>query len=224
MARPWARRLTSLTDFPAMKAMTRFVRTTILGGVFFLIPIMVLTVILAKALEYANKVLQGLAVHILAASELGATAATAMSVVIIALVCFLAGLIARTVTAQKLIDRLEASILSKVPAYEYLKQEGASALGIATMAEQPVVLVETDIGWQIGVQTEASKGGFATVFLPGAPDPHSGAVYFVSADRIRSVDVKLVAALNCMRRCGLGAPALLSDFSVLAAVQIVNPA
>jgi hypothetical protein len=48
----------------------------------------VLTVILAKALEYANKVLQGLAVHILAASELGATAARAMSVVIIALVCF----------------------------------------------------------------------------------------------------------------------------------------
>ena len=91
---------------PPMKALTRFVRTTILGGVFFLIPIVVLTVILAKALEYANKVLQGLAVHILAASELGAAAATAMSVVIIALVCFLAGLIARTVTAQKLINGL----------------------------------------------------------------------------------------------------------------------
>jgi uncharacterized membrane protein len=144
---------------PPMKALTRFVRTTILGGVFFLIPIVVLTVILAKALEYANKVLQGLAVHILAASELGAAAATAMSVVIIALVCFLAGLIARTVTAQKLINGLEASILSKVPAYEYLKQEGASALGVATMTEQPVVLVETEIGWQIGVQTEASRGG-----------------------------------------------------------------
>jgi uncharacterized membrane protein len=199
-----------------MKALTRFVRTTILGRVFFLIPIVVLTVILAKALEYANKVLQGLAVHILTASELGAAAATAMSVVIIALVCFLAGLIARTVTAQKLINGLEASILSKVPAYEYLKQEGASALGVATMTEQPVVLVETEIGWQIGVQTEASRGGFATVFLPGAPNPHSGAIYFVPADRIRVADVKLVAALNCIRRCGMGAPALLKDFSAVA--------
>jgi uncharacterized membrane protein len=199
-----------------MKTLTRFVRTTSLGGVFFLIPIVVLTLILAKALEYANKVLQALAVHILAASELSATAATAMSVVIIALICFLAGLVARTVTAQKLIKGLEASVLSKVPAYEYLKQEGASALGVATMTEQPVVLVETEIGWQIGVQTEEASGGFATVFLPGAPNPHSGAVYFVPADRIRSADVKLVAALNCMRRCGLGAPALLRDFSVIA--------
>jgi uncharacterized membrane protein len=200
-----------------MKALTRFVRTTILGGVFFLVPIVVLTIILAKALEYANKVLQALAVHILAASELGATAATAISIVMIGLACFLAGLIARTVTAQKLIRALEGSVLSKVPAYEYLKQEGASALGVATMTEQPVVLVETEIGWQIGVQTEKAVGGFATVFLPGAPNPHSGAVYFVPVDRMRSAaDVKLVAALNCMRRCGLGAPALLKDFSVVA--------
>jgi uncharacterized membrane protein len=199
-----------------MKTLTRFLRTTIVGGVFFLIPIVVLTIIIAKALEYANKVLQAVTIHILAASELSPTAAAAMSVVIVAFVCLLAGLIARTVTAQKLIKGLETSVLSKVPAYEYLKQESASALGIATMAEQPVVFVETDIGWQIGVQTEATRGGFATVFLPGAPDPHSGAVYFVPADRIRSADVKLVAALNCMRRCGIGAPAILDDFSAVA--------
>ena len=97
-----------------------------------------------------------------------------MSVVVVAIVCFFAGLIARTVTAQELVKALESSILSKVPAYEYLKQEGASALGVATMTEQPVVLVESDIGWQVGVQTEAASGGFVTVFVPGAPNPHSG--------------------------------------------------
>jgi uncharacterized membrane protein len=199
-----------------MKTLTRFVRTTILGGVFFLIPIVVLIIILAKALEYANKVLDAIVAHISAASELNATAATALSVVIVALVCFLAGLIARTVTAQRLVGGLEASVLSKVPAYEYLKQESASALGVTTMTEQPVVLVETDVGWQIGVQTEMASGGFATVFVPGSPNPHSGAVYFVPTDRVRSADVKLVAALNCMRRCGMGATTLLKDFSVVA--------
>ena len=79
-----------------------------------------------------------------------------------------------------------------------------------------MVLVETDFGWQIGVETEKATGGLAAVFLPGAPNPHSGAVYFVPADRVRSSDVKLVAALNCMRRCGIGAAALLKDFSVAA--------
>jgi UDP-N-acetylmuramyl pentapeptide phosphotransferase/UDP-N-acetylglucosamine-1-phosphate transferase len=70
-----------------MNTLTRFVRTTILGGVFFLIPIVVLVIVLAKALEYANKALQVIVVHILAASELSATAATVLSVVIVALVC-----------------------------------------------------------------------------------------------------------------------------------------
>jgi uncharacterized membrane protein len=202
-----------------MKTLTRFIRTTILGGAFFLIPIVVLIIILAKALDYANKILQAVLAHVAVASELSATAATALSIFTVALVCFLAGLVARSMRAQRLVRGLESSVLSKVPAYEYLKQESASALGVATMTEQPVVLVETDVGWQIGVQTETARGGFVTVFLPGAPNPHSGGVYFVPADRIRSAEVKLVGALNCMRRCGLGAPALLNDFSVLASAH-----
>jgi uncharacterized membrane protein len=124
-----------------MKTLTRFVRTTFLGGLFFLISIVVLVIILAKALDFANKALKAVLVHILAASELSAAAATALSVLLVALVCFLAGLIARTVIGQKLVKALEDSVLSKVPAYEYLKQEGASALGVATMTEEPVVLV-----------------------------------------------------------------------------------
>ena len=57
------------------------------------------------------------------------------------------------------------------------------------------------------------------MFMPEAPNPYSGGVYFVPADRIRSPEVKLVGALNCTRRCGMGAPALLNDFSVLASAH-----
>ena len=127
------------TEKPTRNTLTRFVRTTILGAVFFLIPIVILVIVLAKALEYANKALQVIVVHILAASELSATAATVLSVVIVALACFLAGLIARSMTAQRSVRGLENTVLSKVPAYEYLKQESARALGVATMTEQPVV-------------------------------------------------------------------------------------
>ena len=199
-----------------MKTLARFVQTTVLGGVFFLAPIVVLIIILAKALEYANKVLQAFVVHILAASELSPTGATVLSIVTVAFACFLAGLLAHTTVGQRLVRGLEDSVLSQVPGYEYLKQESASALGVATMTELPVVLVETDFGWQIGVQTEMASGGLVAVFLPGAPNPHSGSVYFVPTDRIRSSEVKLVAALNCMRRCGIGAAALLKDFSFVA--------
>ena len=87
-----------------MKTIAQFVRTTIVGGLFFLAPIVVLIVILAKAFDYAKKGLNAVLVHIPAASDLSAGAATALAVAVVALVCFLAGLVARTMAAQRVID------------------------------------------------------------------------------------------------------------------------
>jgi uncharacterized membrane protein len=191
-----------------MNAIAQFVRTTIVGGLLFLAPIVVLIVILAKAFDYAKKGLNAVVVHIPAASDLSAGAATALSVTIIALVCFLAGLIAHTVIAQRVVNALESSLLSKIPGYDYLKQESASALGVAEIAELPVVFVPMEEGWQLGVQTEALSGGLVSIFVPGAPNPHSGSVFFFSTDNVRPAGVKLAAGLNCLRRCGSGASAL----------------
>jgi uncharacterized membrane protein len=191
-----------------MKTLTQFVRTTIVGGLFFLAPIVVLIVILAKALDFAKKSLNAVFVYIPAASELSAGAATVLSVTIVTLVCLLAGLVAHTVIAQRLINLLESSLLSKIPGYDYLKQESASALGVAEIAELPVVFVPMEGGWQLGVQTEALSGGLVSIFVPGAPDPHSGSVFFFSKDNVRPAGIKLAVALNCLRRCGAGASAL----------------
>jgi uncharacterized membrane protein len=191
-----------------MKTLAQFVRTTIVGGLFFLAPIVVLIVILAKAFDFAKKSLNAVLVHIPAASELTAGAATVLSITIIALVCLLAGLVANTVTAQRLVNVLESSLLSKIPGYDYLKQESASVLGVAEIAELPVVFVPMEGGWQIGVQTEALSDGMVSIFVPGAPNPHSGSVFFFSRDTVRPAGIKLAVALNCLRRCGAGASAL----------------
>jgi uncharacterized membrane protein len=63
-------------------------------------------------------------------------------------------------------------------------------------------------GWQLGLQTEALSDGLVSIFVPGAPNPHSGSVFFFPADIVRPAGVELLAALNCLRRCGAGASAL----------------
>ena len=94
-----------------------------------------LIIILAKAFDYAKKVLNAFVVHIPAVSHLSAGVATALAVVLVALVCFAAG--SRAVPAQHVVNALESSVLSKIPAYEYLKQESASALGAVQSTEPP---------------------------------------------------------------------------------------
>ena len=69
------------------------------------------------------------------------------------------------------------SLLSKIPGYDYLKQESASALGVAQIGELPVVFVPMEGGWQLGVQTEALSGGLVSIFVPGPDGPgrsHAG--------------------------------------------------
>ena len=191
-----------------MKTLALFVRSTILGGGFFLAPIVVLIVILAKAFGYAKTGVHAVVVHVPGVSDLSIGVATAVSIAMIALVCLVAGLIANTLIAQRLVNALESSVLSKIPAYEYLKQESASALGVAEIGELPVVFVPMEGGWQLGVQTDALSNGLVSIFVPGAPNPHSGSVFFFSTDVVRPAGIKLAAGLNCLRRCGAGASAL----------------
>ena len=191
-----------------MKTVALFVRSTILGGVFFLAPIIVLIVILAKAFGYAKKGVHAVVVHVPMVSDLRVGVATGLSIAVIALVCLLAGLIAHTLIGQRLVNALESSVLSKIPAYEYLKQESASALGVAEIGELPVVFVPMEGGWQLGVQTETLSNGLVAIFVPGAPNPHSGSVFFFPAKSIRPAGIKLAAGLNCLRRCGAAAAAL----------------
>jgi hypothetical protein len=75
-----------------MKAIALFARTTIVGGVLFLAPIVVLIVILAEAFGYAKTGLHAVVAHIPGVSDLSVGVATALSIAMITLICFLAGL------------------------------------------------------------------------------------------------------------------------------------
>jgi uncharacterized membrane protein len=196
-----------------MKAISHFLRMTILGGVLFLTPIVVLIFILGKAFEFARRALKPVGAIIPDRLVSGTTAEVILAIVLVALSCFLAGLFARTQLAQRIVAELESSVLSKVPAYEYLKQAGASVMGLGEMADHPVVFLQMGDAWRIGVQTEAVKGGLVAVFVPNSPNPMSGSVFLAAAEHVRPAGVPLATAIGCLRRCGAGSGAVLSEFT-----------
>ena len=113
-----------------MKAISHFLQTTILGGAFFLMPIVVLAYLFNKAFDFARRGLKPVAKVIPDQLVSGTTMETIMAMCLIVLLCFLAGLFARTLMAQKFTSKLESAMLSKVPAYDYLKQAGSSMMGL----------------------------------------------------------------------------------------------
>ena len=187
-----------------MKRLVRFIESTIRGSIWFLIPLVVLLVILDKAHQITSKIVTPIAHLIPVDSILGLGVPRVLAVVAIVLFCFLAGFLAKIRTARKSIDWLEATLLSNLPGYEFMKSIGANLVGLEDDGNHQVVLARIEEAWQIGFLMETLENGHHAVFVPDAPRPWSGSVYLMTEDRFKRLDVSLPAALKCLRRFGHG--------------------
>ena len=194
-----------------MKGIARFLWTTLVGGLLFLVPLIALAVVLGKALAIASKLVGPLAALLPFHSMLGLNTPVFLALGLIVLFCFLAGLFARRAIAQKAVEGLETAVLSKLPGYVLLKGMSESMLGVEKQGGYPVVLARFDDAWQLGLEIERMENGLVAVYLPGAPNPQSGTVYFMAAERVTPAGIPLVAVLKCQKRIGAGANALLRD-------------
>ena len=192
-----------------MKSMLRFFRATVVGGILFLVPVIVLTIVISKAFQIARAAVRPLSEMIPVESVGGVTLAKLMAIALILLFCFLAGLFARTTAARRMINWIEASLLSNLPGYSVMKGMGESAAGVESDKPHEPVLARIEDAWQIAFLIERIEGGNVAVFVPGAPSPWSGSVYFMTEDRIKPLDAPVMPALSCLRRLGIGANALL---------------
>lgn len=189
----------------------RFVKTTVIGGILFLVPIVIFIAVIGKALEITGKMATPLAA-VLPVDSIGDLAVVhLLALAILVLVCFLAGLTARTVIAKKLVGALELNVLSKLPAYALLKTKTQSMLSAEDIEEMTPVVARFDDSWQIAFEIERIDGDKVAIFLPGAPDPWSGSVCVVTADRIAPLDLSIPYVANMAKRLGRGANEALRD-------------
>lgn len=196
-----------------MKFILPYLRTTLIGGLLFLVPVVVVVAVFAKALALTHKLMDPLAEHIPVESIMGLRTPIVLAIVVVVFFCFVTGLFARTALARKLVLGLEEAVLSKIPGYEMLKSTGESILGVEDQEAHPVVLARFDDAWQIGLRIEELQNGLLTVYIPGAPDARSGSVFFMTPDRVVPTEVPIAATLKCLRGLGAGASGLLSGLS-----------
>src|SRR5262245_22776569 len=157
-----------------MKRVFQFLRMTLAGGILFLVPIIVVAVILGRALGLAQHIVDPLATHIPIDSVVGLRTPKILAVLAIIAFCFLAGFFARTLFARRIVGWLDSAILSNLPGYEFFRGVGESVLGVEQHATHQVVLARFDDNWQIGFLLDRLDNGLVAVYIPSAPNPHSG--------------------------------------------------
>jgi uncharacterized membrane protein len=194
-----------------MKRLFEFVKTTAIGGLLFLIPLIILIIVLGKAFNLMGALAAPIAKLIPLTSIGGLAIAEMISVVFIISICFLFGLAAKTKIAHSFRNAVESKILLKIPIYSFIKHITDNISGIKNKENLRSVLVEFDDNAQIGFEIERTNDDRAIIYLPGTPNPWSGTVVIVQAERVKSLDINFNKIIKTFSSFGYGINNLLSN-------------
>jgi len=195
--------------------MLRFLKTTVLGGILFLVPIVIFIAVIGKALQITSKFAIPIAGLLGADKIVGVAVAELLAIALLVLICFIAGLAAKTQWAKKFVQSLEINVLEKIPVYELLKTKAQSTLSFEETEGMSPVAARFDDSWQVAFEIERIEDGKVVLFLPGAPDPWAGSVCVVTKDRVSPLDLTVTSAVNLMKRLGKGTTAALPNLKGL---------
>ncbi|MGL6112264.1 MAG: hypothetical protein ACRC2B_19395 [Rubrivivax sp.] len=183
--------------------------TTLLGGLVFLLPLIVVLAVLGQGLALVARVAQPLA-GLVSTHEVGGVAvASLVALALLLLLCYGAGLLARAAVGRTLSENFEDRLHALYPRYTVIKGMAQGFSAAAVKSKLKTVLVSFDDHQQMAVEVERLDDGRVVVFLPGAPDPWSGNVVLVPRDRVSAMPVEIGALQRVLKGIGRGSAALL---------------
>ena len=182
----------------------KFIKTTIIGGLVFMVPVVIVAVVVGKAIEIMTLVAKPMGNRIPVDSIGGVAVGNLLALLGLALLCFVTGLIAKSKTAKKVYRSLDSTLLA-IPGYAFVKGFTDSMTNSQETAKFLIpVFVRFDDHEQLGFEVERLKHGKVVVYLPGAPNPWSGSVVYFSEDRVKQLDMTMAQAINNVRYLGRG--------------------
>ena len=196
-----------------MKQITDFLKTTVIGGLFVLLPVLLLYMLLTEALQ----LVVGLATPIADLFPKGifaqVKAPVLIALILIVSVSFLLGLALRSAALSRLGDWIEHTVLGRLPAYAVLKRLTKGFAKEEASAFKPGMLISAE-GWkEIAYVIEDHGDGHLTVLVPWAPTAFSGAVKVVDRDRVEMLDANLGDVSKVLSLWGMGTQDLMGKGS-----------
>lgn len=194
--------------------MTNFLKTTVVGGIIFLLPVVVISLVLGHALKLAHQFVEPIS-HSLKLDQMGAVAGfsivTTLGVLALVVVSFMAGMVARTRVGTRMSGWVDHSLIGGLPPYRMVRTMAEGLMQFENAESLKPALVSVEEGWQIGYLVEEIGNGWVAVFLPQAPTPLSGNVMYFPADRVRPLDITMVQAATIVKHIGIGSAGALRN-------------
>jgi uncharacterized membrane protein len=178
----------------------------LIAGVLLVLPVYLAVLLLLKAAKSLGGLVKPLAKllpHSFPAENL-------LSLLLVLVGCILVGLALRTSLGQAARDRIENSLLQKIPGYGMFRSMTRQMAGDSQETAWKPALAEIEDALVPAFIVEELDDGRLTVFVPSVPTPLAGAIYILSAARVHPVDVPFTQALKVITRWGSGSRELIA--------------
>ena len=194
-----------------MKRLAGFLKTTTLGGLFVVLPLIVIVGLSAKAVMGVHGVAQSLMARLAGAGSEEAHFPIVFSILIVVGISFAFGLLLTSRRGQASGRWLDEKVLFRIPGYAALR---AIVVGLVDSSHEGVVksgLLTLDPGIECFVLvTEDHGGDYVTVYIPGSPNPGSGNVQVVRRHLVRMLNVRMTDITAALHQFGMGSAKVLA--------------
>jgi len=183
-----------------MKQRCAYVMNTVGAGVLIFVPVYLAVLLLLKGMSSLLKLVGPLAKLF----PSWFPAAHILSLLLVALICFLIGLGVRGRRGRAALERVEKTLFSKIPGYALIHSLTQRLAGKSEDNAWKPALAEIEEALVPAFIVEELEDGRFTVFVPSVPTPLAGSLYILTADRVHPVHIPFTKAVQAISRWGSG--------------------
>jgi uncharacterized membrane protein len=196
-----------------MKYAREFITSTVVGGLFIVVPVYLAVVLLLKGMKSVG----GLVRPIAALVPDWLPAEGLLSLLLVLVLCFMVGVAVRTRTGRAVRERMEKVFFERLPGYALLRSLTQRLAGEGEEQTWQPALAEIEDALVPAFIIEELDDGRLTIFVPSVPTPFAGAVYVIDRERVHILDVPFTQAVSSISRWGSGSKTL------VAAMRVTGP-
>jgi uncharacterized membrane protein len=194
-----------------MRRLGLFLKTTTLGGLFVLLPVIVTVVLLSKAIVVARLASAKLISLVTGQPHEAVQFPMILALLLLLAISFALGLLLTLPIGAESGRWIEQVILYRVPGYAAVKNI-INGLGNTESEEmvRPAIYALSDHADVLVFVMEDHGDGRLTIFIPSSPTAASGGIQIVSAERVRILKVRLHSIIKAINQWGVGTRHLLA--------------
>jgi len=189
-----------------MKYAREFITSTVVGGLFIVVPVYLAVVLLLKGMKSVASLVRPVAALV----PDWVPAERLLSLVLVLALCFLVGVAVRTPSGRAARERMERVFFERLPGYGVLRSLTQRLAGDSGGETWRPALVELEDALVPAFIIEELDDGRFTIFVPSVPTPFAGAVYVLRPERVHLLDIPFTQAIRSVSRWGSGSKDLVA--------------